>query len=88
MHVLLIVIGLLLMLFGGGCVLIVGGFAVSDPGSIGRDPSMLVTGGLFGLLPLAIGWLLFRAGLRIDNRKRRAGVPDLPQQDQPRNNEP
>ena len=33
MHVILIVIGLLLMLFGGSCVLIVGGLALSDPKS-------------------------------------------------------
>jgi hypothetical protein len=68
MHVLLIVIGLLLMLFGGGCV--------------------LIGGGVLGLPPLVIGWLLFRTGFRIGNRKRRAGVSDLPQQGQPWNNEP
>lgn len=71
MHVLLIVIGLLLALFGGGCVLIVGFFFIQDPASIISD--LESTGYLFamlGVLPLAAGLMLFRFGLKIDREKR------------------
>ena len=75
MHVLLIVIGLLLAICGGSCVLIVGGLALSDPQSLMSDPlSILALGGGIGVLPLVIGLLLFRWGLRIDRAKRKAGI--------------
>lgn len=75
MHVILIVIGLILMLFGGGCTLIVGGLVISDPQSMLNDPlSVLGLGGGLGVLPLVIGLLLFRTGMRIDREKRKAGV--------------
>jgi hypothetical protein len=71
MHVLLIVIGLLLAVFGGGCVLIVAFFFVQDPGALVRDLDS--TGYLFavlGVLPLAAGLILFRYGMKIDREKR------------------
>jgi hypothetical protein len=75
MHVLLIVIGLILAVFGGGCVLIVGGLIISDPQSMTSDPmSILGLGGGLGALPLVIGLLLFRWGLKIDREKRKAGL--------------
>lgn len=75
MHVLLIVIGLILAAFGGGCVLIVGGLVISDPQSMTSDPMSVVgLGGGLGVLPLVIGLLLFRWGLRIDGEKRKAGL--------------
>lgn len=75
MHVLLIVFGLLFLVFGGGCTLIIAGFALSDPKSIFSDPSVLGVFVFMGLLPTGIGWLLFRWGLKIDREKRRAKVP-------------
>jgi hypothetical protein len=66
MGVLLIIIGLLLLLFGGGCTLIlVFGGLFSDPGSLTADLPLLFSILVpFGLLPAGIGWLLFRAGQR------------------------
>src|SRR5205823_1316358 len=56
MAILAIIFGILLILFGGGCTLIVGGIMVSDPSSIindlGTTLSILLP---LGLLPLAIG---------------------------------
>ncbi len=73
MHVLYIVIGLLLMLFGGGCTVIVGGIFISDPNSILNDiASIFPLYLLVGLAPLAGGFFLFRHGLRIDRQKRQA----------------
>ena len=73
MAILAIIFGILLILFGGGCTLIVGGIMVSDPSSaindLGSTLSILVP---LGLLPLAIGILLVRWGVRKD-RERRAG---------------
>ncbi len=75
MHVLLIVIGLLLAVFGGGCVLIMGVLVAGDLRSALNDlPTLFGFGGLLGLLPLAVGILLIRAGLRIDREKRKATI--------------
>ena len=78
MHVLLIVVGLLLLLFGGGCTLIIGGFTIADPGTLTTDPSLLGMLLIMGILPLGLGWWLFRWGLRIDRERRR---PQAPPQD-------
>ncbi len=75
MHVLLIVIGVMFLLFGGGCTLIIGGFSLTDPVSIGKDPTAMSMLVFMGLLPLGIGWLLLRQGLKIDREKRRAKLP-------------
>lgn len=73
MHVLLIVIGALLVLCGGSCTLIVGGLVIADPQSLWNDPgSVIGLGGGIGVLPLVIGLLLLRSGLRIDREKRKA----------------
>ncbi len=75
MHILLIVAGLLLLVFGGGCTLIMGGFAIMDWRSTLNDFASVASllGGL-GLLPLAAGWFLFRHGVRIDREKRKAAA--------------
>lgn len=79
MHVILIVIGGLLMLCGGSCTLIVGGLVIADPQSLWSDPvSVIGLGGGIGVLPLVIGLLLLRAGLRIDRDKRKAGAAKAP----------
>ena len=73
MPVLLIVFGLLLMLFGGGCTLIVGGLFISDP-SGGLDDLVSILPMWFGIgvAPLAGGFLMFRAGLSKDRERRKA----------------
>ena len=73
MPILLIITGLLLMLFGGGCTLFYGGIFISDPSAILDDigsnlPSFL----LIGLAPLIGGFFLFRHGLKLDREKRKA----------------
>lgn len=83
MPVLAIILGLLLLLFGGGCTLIflVGG--VIDPqGMLADVPLLLSMWVPLGLLPLAGGWLLFRHGLKRDRARRRA-APKPPQEGQP-----
>ena len=73
MPVLFIVIGLLLMLFGGGCTLIVGGVLLSDPSMIMNDIASIFPLYLaIGLAPLVGGFFLFRHGLRQDRDRRRA----------------
>lgn len=73
MHVLLIVLGLLLVLFGGGCTLIIGGFAIADfrntVNDLGTVLPMFVA---MGLAPLAAGIFLMRAGMKRDREKRAA----------------
>jgi hypothetical protein len=75
-HVILVVFGALLLLFGGGCVLIMVGVAASDPrgffGDLALTLSLLVP---LGLLPLAAGYFLVRGGLRMRNRKRGSRTP-------------
>ncbi len=71
MHVLLIVIGLLLLLFGGGCTLIGLGLIVWEPQNFARDMETIVSIWLpFGLAPLVGGYFLFRQGLKIDRQRR------------------
>jgi hypothetical protein len=71
MHVLLIVLGLLLLLFGGGCTLIGLVVGFSEPQNFIRDMAMVMSIWLpFGLAPLVGGYFLFRQGLKIDRRKR------------------
>jgi hypothetical protein len=72
MHVLLIVVGLLLLLFGGGCTLISVVYLFSSA-NVAKDLADAWFIPVFlGLLPLAIGWWLFRYGLRVDRQKRRS----------------
>lgn len=73
MHVLLIIIGLLLLVFGGGCTLIFVYSAISDFHAMMADVPLLLTLWVpLGLLPLVGGWLLFRLGVKIDRQKRNA----------------
>jgi hypothetical protein len=76
MHVLLIVVGLLLLMFGGGCTLISVGYLLGGTNDIMRELRdgwwILV---FFGLVPLGVGIWMVRAGMRIDRQKRKAAVP-------------
>jgi hypothetical protein len=80
MGVLLLILGLLLILFGGGCTLILGGIWLSDPSSItSSDVADVLPIWLFlGLLPLAGGVLMFRVGLKLDRERRKANTPKEP----------
>lgn len=76
MHVLLIILGLLLMLFGGGCTLFFIATTVEGPRSMFYGFDMLLRIWMpFGLLPLVAGWFMFRHGLKIDREKRNARTP-------------
>ena len=76
MHILAIVFGLLLLVFGGGCTLVVVGSLLSDPGSMLSDlPLLLSIVVPLGILPAIGGWFLFRWGLKIDRQKRRQPPP-------------
>jgi hypothetical protein len=79
MGVLLIILGLLLMLFGGGCTLILAGIESYNPSNIMNDLADFLPMWLgLGLLPLAAGFFLFRAGLKLDRERRNAKVPKDP----------
>ena len=74
MHVVAIIFGLLLLVFGGGCTLfILGGGLLSDGAALLADlpllASILVP---FGILPAIGGWFLFRWGLNVDRARRKA----------------
>jgi hypothetical protein len=78
MPVLFIVIGLLLMLFGGGCSLIVGGVLLSDPSMIMNELASIFPLYLaIGLAPLVGGFFLFRHGLRQDRERRQAAMTKI-----------
>ena len=73
MHILVMIFGLLLLVFGGGCTLFVVGLGLTDPVNFLRDTATILQILLpFGVLPLVVGWLLFRYGLRKDREKRKA----------------
>jgi threonine/homoserine/homoserine lactone efflux protein len=63
MHILLIILGALLALFGGACTLLVAG--LSGGNSI-----------LMGLLPLGAGLLLIWAGIEMGRAKRKNAKPE------------
>jgi len=78
MHVLAIVLGLLLLLFGGGCTLIFLVAAIMDFRSMIADIPLLLTLWVpLGVAPMVGGWFLFRHGLRKD-RERRAAAGQAP----------
>ncbi len=82
MPVLFIVLGLLLMLFGGGCTLIAGGVLFSDPGMIMNDLASIVPLYLaIGLAPLVGGFFLFRHGLRRDRERRQVAKAQIVETD-------
>lgn len=67
MPILLMILGLLLVLFGGGCTLIFFG--------MGPDSEFLLLWLALGAAPLAGGFLLVRYGLRL-RRARRTQLPN------------
>jgi hypothetical protein len=67
MPILLMILGLLLILFGGGCTLIFFG--------MGPDSEFLLLWLGLGAAPLVGGLLLVRYGLRL-RRERRAQLPN------------
>ena len=72
MHIVAIIFGLLLLVFGGGCVLMFVGFGFTDPkGMLADIPLLLTIVVPLGVLPAALGWFLFRWGMKRD-RKRQA----------------
>jgi hypothetical protein len=78
MHILLIVLGLLLMLFGGGCTLVFAVLGVGSPANFLGDMSLLLSLWLpLGLAPLVGGFFLVRVGLKADrDRKARPPPPE------------
>jgi hypothetical protein len=77
MPVLAIIVGILLILFGGGCTLIMGGIVVTDPASFVNDFGDLVSILLpLGILPLVVGNFLTRWGIKADRQRRKAGPKD------------
>jgi hypothetical protein len=75
MHVLLIVLGLLLILFGGGCTIVFMG--------MGGDSEFFMLWLVLGLAPLVGGYFLFRHGLRRDREKRKAAAAPPANSDKP-----
>lgn len=75
MHVLLIVIGALLLLFGGGCGLFIGGAIVLGDDPLQNFQNTWSSLFVLGIVPLFAGIFLMRLGLRIDREKRRASWP-------------
>jgi len=61
--------GGLLVLFGGGCTLILGVAFASDPMSLFNDMPLFLSIWLpLGLAPLAVGYWLLRRGRSLNNR--------------------
>ena len=70
MHVVAIIIGLLLLVFGGGCVLMFVGFRLHRPeGHAGRH-SLLLTMSVPLRAACGSGWFLFRCGLKRDRKQQ------------------
>lgn len=77
MSVIAIIFGFLLLVFGGGCTLIFLYGAVIDTRSMFSDvPALLMLWLPLGLLPMVLGWLLFRWGRRRD-RERLSASADI-----------
>jgi len=67
MPILLMILGLLLILFGGGCTVLFFG--------IGPDREFVLLWLVLGIVPLVGGLLLVRYGLRL-RRERQAQLPN------------
>ena len=77
MHIVVIIFAVLFLLFGGGCTLIALAVMIDDPLNVGRNLQDIAPIWIpLGLLPLVIGWFLFRWGLKIRRAKRGAKAPD------------
>ena len=72
MYIILIIFGLLLLLFGGGCTLIALIMMFESPTSMDNLGIILPYWIPLGLLPLIVGWLLLRGGIRSRRAKRAA----------------
>ena len=74
MHVVAIILGLLLLAFGGGCSLLVLGDGINaSPSSMLYNTTLMVTVLLLlGILPALLGGLLLRWGLTASRRKAQA----------------
>ncbi len=73
MHVLLMILGALLMLFGGGCTLVFLATVYNGVEVLVEEPGLMLGVWLpFGVLPLVAGWFMLRKGWRIDREKRKA----------------
>jgi hypothetical protein len=71
MHIVVLIFSALLLLFGGGCTLIMVFVALDDPQHFMRNLQDFAPFWIpLGLLPLGIGWLLFRWGLKLKRAKR------------------
>jgi hypothetical protein len=71
MPIVLIIFGALLLLFGGGCTLIVLGVMIDDPNHAWSNLQDVAPFWIpLGLLPLVIGWLLFRWGVKSRRAKQ------------------
>jgi hypothetical protein len=78
MPVLFIVVGLLLMLFGGGCAILAGGIFISEPSILMDDlPSLVPLYLGVAIAPLVGGFFLFRHGLRQDRERRRVAKAEI-----------
>lgn len=71
MPIVLIIFGVLLLLFGGGCTVIVVGILVEDPERAWSTFQEFIPLWIpLGLLPLIIGGLLLRWGVKSRRAKR------------------
>ena len=71
MPIVLIIFGVLLLLFGGGCTMIMVGILVEDPEHAWSTLQEVIPFWMpLGLLPLIIGGLLFRWGVKSRRAKR------------------
>ena len=71
MPIVLIIFGVLLLLFGGGCTVIMVGILVEDPEHSWSTLQEVIPFWIpLGLLPLIIGGLLFRWGVKSRRAKR------------------
>ena len=65
MYVVAAILGLLLLVFGGGCVIImVGGTLFAGSGSLLANSQLFLLALPLGVLPAGLGWLLLRYGMR------------------------
>jgi hypothetical protein len=75
MHIIAILFGLLLLLFGGGCTLIFLITTLGDPQGMFSDMALLLQLWIpLGLVPLVGGWFLFQYGMR-RGREKSAKLP-------------
>ncbi|WP_373503071.1 hypothetical protein [Aestuariivirga sp.] len=75
MNIVAIIFGLLLLAFGGGCVLMFVVFSFTDPkGMLADIPVLLTTLVPFGVLPAILGWFLFRWGVKRDRKQQAEAI--------------